>query len=64
LQSAARAAGVSALITTEKDLVRLGSFAEAPSPPLAILTARLRIEIEDEAAAMDWLLARIRGLLR
>jgi len=59
LQSAAREAGAVALITTEKDLVRLGPLVEGLPPSLPILTARLRIEIANEAAAIEWLLARI-----
>ncbi|MGH9599472.1 MAG: tetraacyldisaccharide 4'-kinase [Terracidiphilus sp.] len=47
----ARAAGATALITTEKDRVRLGQLAA----PLPLHTVRLRIEIEDEPAALDWL---------
>jgi tetraacyldisaccharide 4'-kinase len=59
LQSAAGGAGAAALITTEKDLVRLGPLVVSLPPSLPILIARLRTEIEDEAAAVDWLLGRI-----
>jgi tetraacyldisaccharide 4'-kinase len=59
LQSAARAAGASALVTTEKDKVRLESLV-APFPlGLPLLTAGLSVEIEDESAALDWLIARL-----
>jgi tetraacyldisaccharide 4'-kinase len=64
LQSAANDAGAEALITTEKDLVRLGALAESLPPSLPILIARLRIEIAEETAAIDWLLARIAALPR
>ncbi len=59
LQSAARSAGPTALVTTEKDRVRLGSLA-APFPlAVPLLTAGLRVEIDDESAALDWLIARL-----
>jgi tetraacyldisaccharide 4'-kinase len=56
LASAARAAGATALLTTEKDRVRLGALAAALPESLPLKAVRLRIEIEDEAAALDWLL--------
>ncbi len=62
LQDAARATGAAALITTEKDQVRLGRLAASLSPELSLLTARLRIEIQDESAALDWLIARMNGI--
>jgi tetraacyldisaccharide 4'-kinase len=49
---AAREAGATAVLTTEKDLVRLGAM----SASLPILTVPLRIEIDDERAAIDWLI--------
>ncbi|MGD1105477.1 MAG: tetraacyldisaccharide 4'-kinase [Terracidiphilus sp.] len=58
LASAARAAGATALLTTEKDRVRIGELAELLPAPLTLKTAQLRIEIEDEDAAIDWLIAR------
>jgi tetraacyldisaccharide 4'-kinase len=59
LQASARAAGASALVTTAKDQVRLTSLIAAfpPDPPL--LTAGLRIEIEQESAVLDWLITRL-----
>jgi tetraacyldisaccharide 4'-kinase len=60
LAAAARAAGATALITTEKDLVRLGKLASTLPASMPVTTARLRIEIEDQAAALDWLLGRLR----
>ena len=58
LASDARAAGATALLTTEKDRVRIGELAELLPAPLTLKTAQLRIEIEDEDAAIDWLIAR------
>jgi tetraacyldisaccharide 4'-kinase len=47
--------GATALITTEKDFVRLGKLASAFPESLPLKTARLRIEIEHENEAIDWL---------
>ena len=58
LASAARSAGASALLTTEKDRVRLGSLAA----PLPIETVQFRIEVEDGDAAIDWLIHRLTGV--
>lgn len=55
LDAAARQSGSLALITTEKDKVRLGAL-DLGRP---LLTAGLRTEIEDEQAALDWLVERI-----
>jgi tetraacyldisaccharide 4'-kinase len=51
IAAAAQKAGATALVTTEKDRVRLGALAVS----LPIQAVSLRIEIEDEAAAIDWL---------
>jgi len=59
LITVARAAGAAAIITTEKDLVRLGELSAAFPETLPLKTARLRVEIENEHAAVDWLLARV-----
>ncbi len=48
----AKRAGATVLLTTEKDRVRLGAMTES----LPILTVPLRIEIDDERAAIDWLI--------
>ncbi|HUN83220.1 MAG TPA: tetraacyldisaccharide 4'-kinase [Terracidiphilus sp.] len=56
LAEQARSSNAFALITTEKDLVRLGSLALAFPPDLPLLTARLSIEIQDETAVVDSLL--------
>ncbi|MGA2569849.1 MAG: tetraacyldisaccharide 4'-kinase [Terracidiphilus sp.] len=56
---AARAAGAPALITTEKDRVRIGALAESLPPSLPLQTAQLRIEIEDQDTAVDGLMQRL-----
>lgn len=57
----AQEAGAAALMTTEKDLARLGELADALHESLPLLTARLTVEIDDEGAAIDWLVDRIAG---
>jgi tetraacyldisaccharide 4'-kinase len=56
LISAARAAGATAIITTEKDLVRMGNLALIFPKSMPLNTVRLRIKIEDQDAAIDWLI--------
>ncbi len=60
LTSQARGTGATALLTTEKDRMRLGGL----STPQPIQTVKLRIEINDEDAAVDWLMDRIEGMPR
>jgi tetraacyldisaccharide 4'-kinase len=55
LAAKASRSGASALITTEKDAVRLAGIKSA----LPVITAGLRTEIEDESAAMNWLISRL-----
>ena len=52
--------GVSALITTEKDMIRLGPLASTLPDHLRLLTARLAIDIEDESQVLDWIVDRLR----
>jgi tetraacyldisaccharide 4'-kinase len=59
LIAAARGAGASALITTEKDRVRLGALAATFPQELPLTTAQLRTEIEDETSAVEWLTDRL-----
>ena len=59
IAAAARKAGATALLTTEKDRVRLGALANTLSASLPLQTVPLRIEIEDEAATIDWLIGCI-----
>ena len=58
---AARAAGAEAIVTTEKDSVRLGPLSARLDETLPLRTATLRVEIENEAAAMEWLEDRIKA---
>jgi tetraacyldisaccharide 4'-kinase len=53
LLAKAAAAGASALITTEKDFVRLGKLASAFPDSFPLKTARLRIEIEETGETLD-----------
>jgi tetraacyldisaccharide 4'-kinase len=61
LVSAAQAAGAAALVTTEKDKVRLEPLARMFPNSLPLLTARLKIEVEDEAGVTEWLTRRLSG---
>ncbi|MGA3130737.1 MAG: tetraacyldisaccharide 4'-kinase [Terracidiphilus sp.] len=61
MAAAAQKAGAAALLTTEKDRVRMGALAEGLPASVPLKTARLRIEIEDEAAAIDWLMGTMTG---
>jgi tetraacyldisaccharide 4'-kinase len=56
---AARTSRAVALITTEKDRVRLTPLLPSIPASLPLETAGLRIEIEDEASIIDWLLGRV-----
>jgi tetraacyldisaccharide 4'-kinase len=59
LASEARSAEATTLLTTEKDRVRIGALASTLPVSLPLQTAQLRIEIEDESAAIDWLISRL-----
>ncbi len=61
IASAAYNAGASALVTTEKDRVRLGALAALLPESLPLNVVPLSIEIEDEDAAIDWLIRSLRG---
>jgi tetraacyldisaccharide 4'-kinase len=56
IESAARSVEATAILTTEKDRVRLGALAATLPASLPLQTVQLRIEIEDEKAAIDWLI--------
>ena len=56
---AAHTTRATALITTEKDRVRLAPLLSSIPASLPLETAGLRIEIEDEASVIDWLLGRV-----
>ncbi len=59
LQDAARSIRAAALVTTEKDRVRLGAQVKSLAESLPLHTVGLRIEIEDEANAVDGLVSRV-----
>ena len=59
LVAVARKTGATVLITTEKDRVRLGKLAAFFPESLPLKTAGLRIEIEKQEEALDWLVERI-----
>jgi tetraacyldisaccharide 4'-kinase len=56
----AREKEATAIITTEKDLVRLGNLASLFPQSTPLVTARLCIKIENQAEAIDWLVDRVR----
>jgi tetraacyldisaccharide-1-P 4'-kinase len=62
IQEAARSTGATAFVITGKDRMRLGKFAAAFTAALQLKTAGLRIEIEDEAVAVDSLVQSIASL--
>ncbi len=57
---AAQKAGAAVLVTTGKDHARLGALTESFPASVSLKTIPLRVEIEDEGAAVNWLLKRIR----
>lgn len=59
LIATALSAHAAALVTTEKDAVRLGLLASGFPPSLPLKTARLQIEIENENEAVAWLVDRL-----
>jgi tetraacyldisaccharide 4'-kinase len=59
LVAEARKTGAGTLLTTEKDRVRLGSLADSLPESLPLKTAQLRIEIENESTAIDWLVNQV-----
>jgi len=59
VQDAARAAGANAIVTTAKDRVRLGKLTSVFPESIRLETASLRIEIEDEDAALDFILSKL-----
>jgi tetraacyldisaccharide 4'-kinase len=56
LVARAERAGATAMITTEKDLVRLGSLATAIPEALPLKTVSLQVEIEHGHQAVEWLM--------
>ena len=55
IEAEARRVGAAAILTTVKDRARLGALAAS----LPIQTVPLRIEIEDERTAIEWLMNRV-----
>jgi tetraacyldisaccharide 4'-kinase len=58
IKTAAHQSAAAALITTEKDQVRLGALASDFPDSLILITANLRVEIEGERTAIEWLVER------
>jgi len=56
---AARTTRASGFVTTQKDRLRLGNLAPSFPESTPLITAKLRIEIEDEDAALAWLMGRL-----
>ncbi|MDE3188726.1 MAG: tetraacyldisaccharide 4'-kinase [Acidobacteriota bacterium] len=56
---AARSVRATAFLTTEKDHVRVDALSSAFPASVPLITAKLRVEIEDEAAAIQWLIERL-----
>lgn len=63
LLAAAQNAGAALLVTTEKDHVRLGALASELRATVPLKTAGLRVQIEAESSAIDWLIGRLEGAL-
>jgi tetraacyldisaccharide 4'-kinase len=63
IQDAARSVRAVAVVTTEKDRVRLGALAQNLPASVPLHTVGLRMEIENEDAAVDWLMGRAEGRL-
>jgi len=59
LVSMGSSAGATTLVTTEKDAIRLGALASGFPAMLPLKTARLHIEIENEATVLAWLVSRL-----
>ncbi len=56
LRDAASIVRATALLTTEKDRVRLGNLAASIPASLPLTSVVLRVSIEDEGAVMNWLI--------
>jgi tetraacyldisaccharide 4'-kinase len=59
IKDAVRSTRAVAVLTTQKDLVRLGALAETLPSGIPLRTVPLRTLIEDEDACVDWLLQRL-----
>ncbi len=61
LLAEARKKQVTAFLTTGKDLARMGKLASVFPASIPLKTVRLRVEIENQEAALDWLIGRLTG---
>ncbi len=59
LIATARSVGARAIVTTEKDEVRLGTLASTFQSSLPLKTARLTLSIEGELQVSEWLVGRL-----
>jgi tetraacyldisaccharide-1-P 4'-kinase len=59
LYTEARTEGTTAFLTTEKDQVRLGKLSASFPDCVPLKTASLRIEIDNEDEAIDWLVGQV-----
>ncbi len=59
LRDAAHSVRATALLTTEKDRVRLGDLAASIPASLPLESVLLRVAIENEVAAIDWLIGSL-----
>jgi tetraacyldisaccharide 4'-kinase len=59
LLAEADAAGAKTLVTTEKDRIRLGKLVSTFPKSMPLAAAGLTVEVEDQDAAIDWLVDRI-----
>lgn len=58
LRDAVRSVNAAAIVTTGKDCARLGAMAARLEEAAPLHTAGLRAELDDEIAAVEWILAR------
>jgi tetraacyldisaccharide 4'-kinase len=62
IREAARVSGASALVTTEKDQVRLRDLPASLPTGVPIVAAGLKTEIEDEEASIHWLVSLLKDV--
>ncbi|MGC9158610.1 MAG: tetraacyldisaccharide 4'-kinase [Terracidiphilus sp.] len=60
LAAEARQRPVAAILTTGKDRVRMGELASVFSASIPLKAVGLRVEIENQDAALDWLIERLK----
>jgi tetraacyldisaccharide 4'-kinase len=59
IEAESRRVGATAILTTEKDRVRMGALAGTLSASLPLHAVSLRVEIENQNAAIEWLMKRV-----